>query len=236
MNAITETVDKPDGVCQQAGIEPPFSENEGRAGVGRRDIALPKTSSKFSHGGPRVNSGGARPNCGGPQPGSGRPRKIQPIAPTQISYAVDTPRWYCVRTDYGAETAVDMAIRTAGFETLYPMEWVPPVAARRTADGRAIPARSERLEPLLPRYLLVRFDRSNPSWRFIPTMAGVERVFSTHPERPTPIPDRDVEDLRKTLAPNGVRYPDADPEPAARTKKRWVGMLEALASMQTEAV
>jgi transcription antitermination factor NusG len=211
MNA-TETVDKPDGVCQQAITSETVSllGETGVVGTQRETDGV----IKFTHGGVRSGAG----------------RKPKPLAPTQISYAVDTPRWYCVRTDYGAETAVDMAIRTAGFETLYPMEWVPPVAARRTVDGRAIPARSERLEPLLPRYLLVRFDRSNPSWRFIPTMAGVERVFSTHPERPTPIPDRDIDDLQKTLAPNGVKYPDADPEPAARTKKRWVNMLEALAA------
>lgn len=171
--------------------------------------------------------GGPRPGFGGPQPGSGRPRKPKPIAPTQISYVTDRARWFCVRTEYGLETEADVAIRSAGFQTFFPLEWVPPVAARRTADGRAIPARSERLVPLLPRYIMVNFSRTDPDWRAIPTMRGVERVISASPERPTPIPDLEIEKLRQGLAPNGCLYPPTAHEPSG-VKKRWVDMATAL--------
>lgn len=200
------------------------------------DAGSPETSSskrggaRPNSGGPRANSGGARPNCGGPQPGSGRPRKIF-SAPV---YAEPALRWYCVRTEYGAETDVDVAIRNAGFETFYPLLWVPPVAARRSEAGRAIPATSERMIPLLPRYLMVRFDRSLLDWRHICTMRGVERLFSTHPERPIPIPQRDIDALRITLAPNGALYPMAMAVTVG-AKRKWTNMVEALKSLQDVA-
>lgn len=163
--------------------------------------------------------------------------RIRPALPPTIpAYVPEVPRWYCVRTEYGAEISADMAIRTAGFTTLFPLLWVPAVAARRTELGRAIPATPERLIPLLPRYLLVRFNRADPSWRRICTMRGVERLFSTHPERPTSIPDSDVAELTRDLAPNGCLYPPAVPERAVAAKRRWVDMATALTAMQVEAV
>lgn len=160
-----------------------------------------------------------------------RRKSPKPIAPA--SY--DTPRWFCVRTEYGAETQVDVAIRTAGFETLYPKMWIPPVAARRTESGRAIPATSERIVALLTSYTFVRFNIANPSWRRIATMPGVSCILSSSPERPIPIPDVEIANLRGTLAPNDCKYPDADPEPAARVKRRWVSMLAGLGARQLEA-
>ncbi len=183
----------------------------------------PEISSKW--GGPRANSGGPRVNSGGARPGAGRKPKPLPVVAPSI------PRWYCVRTDYGAETHADHAIRQAGFETLYPLLWVAPVVARRTELGRAVPATSERLVPLLSSYLFVRFNAHNPSWRHITTMRGVSCILSAAPERPTAIPDAEIACLRSTLAANGCKYPDADPEPAARLKKRWVTMLDGLAGL-----
>jgi transcription antitermination factor NusG len=149
-----------------------------------------------------------------------------------VTYAeVEPLRWFCVRTSYGDELHADVAIRTAGFDTFFPLLWVAPTASRLTDAGRAVPAKSERLVPLLPRYLLVRFVRTDPSWRAICTMRGVERVFSTHPERPTPIPDKHIEALREGLAPNGVLYPPKKPERGKSAKKRWVDMATALLTM-----
>lgn len=162
---------------------------------------------------------------GGARPGAGR--KPKPIVITEP----EPIRWYCVRTEYAAELHADVAIRVAGFETFFPLLWVPPVDAHRTADGRAIPAKPPRLLPLMPRYLLVRFARTNPSWRAICNLRGVEKVFSTHPERPTPIPDRDIDALRVGLAPNGVLYPPKRPERDKSAKRRWVDMATALLSM-----
>lgn len=166
---------------------------------------------KFAHG-------GARPGAG---------RKPKPLLPFAISYATDTPRWFCIRTEHGAETAVDVAIRKEGFETFFPMCWVPPVAAHVTSSGRAIQATSERLVPLLRSYALARFDRSDPSWRRIASLRGVERIFGTSPEWPTPIPDSQISKLREGLGANGVLYPPKQTETDSG-KKRWTDMATAL--------
>jgi transcription antitermination factor NusG len=208
--------------CQSDVITVAVSSKGGTGAVVSMSAIVPLIS---KWGGPRANSGGSRPGAG---------RKPKP--PTIPAYTPEVPRWYCVRTEYGAEISADMAIRTAGFTTLFPLLWVPAVAARRTELGRAIPATPERLIPLLPRYLLVRFNRADPSWRRICTMRGVERLFSTHPERPTSIPDSDVAELTRDLAPNGCLYPPAVPERAVAAKRRWVDMATALTAMQVEAV
>src|SRR6202043_1909187 len=68
----------------------------------------------------------ARPNCGGPQPGSGRPRKPQPVAPAQISYATNEPRW-CVIAFWGqAERSATTELTREGYDT-----YLPLVAIRR---------------------------------------------------------------------------------------------------------
>lgn len=195
--------------CQTRQITAPIPE----VGIAEPCQGYGETSVEFKFG-----HGGARPGAG---------RKPNPV----IVPEPEPLRWFCIRTDYGAEITADMAIRTAGFETLFPLLWVAPVAARLTDQGRAIPARSERLVPLLPRYLMVRFVRTNPTWRDICTMRGVERIFSTHPERPTPIPDRDIEALREGLGPNGVLYPPKKPERGKSAKKKWVDMATALLTM-----
>lgn len=167
---------------------------------------------------------------GGSRPGAGRPRKPQPIAP-----AVYDLRWFCVRTEYKAENAADHAIRTAGFTTLLPLLCIPPVAARHTEAGRAIPATSSRLVPLLSSYLFVQFNAHDPSWRHIATMRGVSCIISAAPERPIPIPDAQIDYLRASLDPNGCKYPDSDAEQEVvdKVKKRWVAMLDGLAGLAT---
>jgi hypothetical protein len=79
------------------------------------------------------------------------------------------------------EISADMAIRTAGLTTLFPLLRVPAVAARRTELGRASPRRRlERLIPLLPRYLLVRVRTGlSQHGGASVTMRGVERMFAT---------------------------------------------------------
>lgn len=191
--------------------------------VGSATIIQPKTSKR----------GGPRPGFGGPQPGSGRPRKLI-IAPIRPTYAADgNLRWFCIRLPYLSDEAaldVDTAIRNSGFETFYPKVWVPPVAAHRTAAGRAIQARSERLVPLLRSYALVRFDRTTPSWR---RLAAFGQVMGAA-EWPTPIPDADIARMRKGLAANDCLYPPALPERATEAKRKWVDMATALLSLQME--
>lgn len=157
--------------------------------------------------------------------------RLKPALPTQISYVTDQPRWFCVVTEYGTEDRLNKSIQAIGFETLYPRRWVAPVEAHRTSSGRAIQATSARLIALLPRYLLVRFDRSDTTWRQIATMSGVERVIGSSPEWPTPIPDAQIAKLRQGLASDDVLYPDRAPD-AEAVKKRWVDMATALQALQ----
>lgn len=151
--------------------------------------------------------------------------RLKPAAPTQISYAIDEPRWYCIRTEFGAEITADMAIRTAEFETFFPMLWIAPLPARRTEMGRLMPAQSERLVPLFRRYIFARFLRSDPSWRRIATMRGVERIFSTSPTTPIPVPDVAIDIVRKQCHPNGVVYPPGHGEKRAAMEIGAIGRI-----------
>ncbi len=63
--------------------------------------------------------------------------------------------------------------------------------------------------PAFPGYLFVRFDASADSWRSIPYTRGVKALFGSSPERPTPIPNRQVDALRAA-----ADAPGADPRPA----------------------
>lgn len=191
----------------------------------------------FKHGGSRLGAG--RPRIIGPRPwdvqGISRStydRRIKPLLPAQISYAEDRLRWYCVHTAYGAEKAVNKALVDAGFETLFPQEWVPPVAARRTEAGRAIQATSEHLVPLLQCYIFVRFLRSDNSWRKITKtrIKGVDRVLSSSSEWPTPIPDAQISNMRKQLGADDILYPERAVD-AVAVKKEWVGLAEALSRL-----
>lgn len=159
--------------------------------------------------------------------------RIKPALPAQISYPVEPVRWFCIRlpylTDDGAQR-VNEYIQGMGFETFFPREWVPPVAAHRTDAGRAIPARTEHRVPLLRSYALVRFDRTDQSWR---DLARFGQILGS-PEWPTPIPDGDIAKLRAGLDDDGVLYPDAPETVTTGAKKRWVGMLDALAARAAE--
>ena len=147
-------------------------------------------------------------------------------------------RWYCVRTEYGQELRADIEIRRAEWELFNPTIWKPPIPAKREANGVVRPAREARIVQLFPRYMFVRFLASNPRWREIAHLPGVERIMSTSPLRPTPVPDEALEVVRSMLAPNGCLYPPKQmprgPKLATGTKIRiesgpfasWVGLVQ----------
>ncbi len=218
-------VDNDADVCQVSTITVPVSSNEETsAGLFVSDAG--RTTNP--RGRPRITT--ERPWDAQGVSRSTYYERIKPTLPVQMSTITEPFRWFCIRLTFlpdDGPTKVNQAIRNMGFETFFPCEWLPPVAAHRTAAGRAIPAKSERIVPLLRTYALVRFDRTATQWRELAVFGQIMGA----PEWPTPIPDQDIVEMRKTLAPNDVQYP-----PKVGTthgaKRRWVSFAAGLSQME----
>jgi transcription antitermination factor NusG len=152
----------------------------------------------------KAGSSGRVPSCEGRKPLK---------HPDPIAYeAAPGVRWYCVRTDYGHETTADFEIRRLGLPVFLLQEFR---LAQTDRKGVVKPGSYDRIVPVFPRYLFTAFDIAEPTWRHIPSRRGVELIFGTGPERPTPIPHKVMDILLAQCAPNGVIYP---PEKAAKTR------------------
>jgi transcriptional antiterminator RfaH len=103
-------------------------------------------------------------------------------------------RWYCVRTGLNAEYTA-------------PTVWKAAISPRRNTDGSIRRGKPDRVEPLFPRYLFCHFHRLDDDWRRIWGFEGVDRIFSSSPDSPIPVPDQAIELLRSFAAPNGCIYP-----------------------------
>jgi transcription antitermination factor NusG len=181
--------------------------------------------------------GGARKHAGGARRGAGRPRKAVPavvgvedvrvvgrprkVVPVVVAGIEDIMHWYCVRTGFSAELTADFAIRLAdrgddiiGFPLFSPMLWKPATLWRRNANGSVRMPKPERLAPLFPRYLFVRFTLADPDWRLISRLSGVDCIMSSAAiaggyKMPVPVPDASIERIRSLpgMAANGCLYP-----------------------------
>jgi transcription antitermination factor NusG len=120
----------------------------------------------------------------------------------------DCSRWYCLRTDHGADITAADAVRRAGFEVFAPMEWRPPRSARRLAHGAIRPARPAGVDPMFPRYAFVKFARVDP-WQVIRGLRGVDGLLGTAPDTPCPMPDAAIALIRDICQANDCRYPDS---------------------------
>jgi transcription antitermination factor NusG len=148
-------------------------------------------SFKFGHGGARI--------------GAGRPRNV-PRA------AVDVERWYVARCHHQQINVADRAVREAGFPIFAPTIFRPARPARRDSTGAMRPTRPARVDFLLVRYLLVRLNLSDPSWRVILGCDGIERVISGgyidgRPGVPIAVPDSAIDWMKTLLSPDGCLYP-----------------------------
>lgn len=125
--------------------------------------------------------------------------------PDPIAYeAAPGVRWYCIRTDYGHEATAYFEIRRLGL----PVFLLQELRLAQTDRKGVVKAGSyDRIVPVFPRYLFTAFDIVDPTWRHIPSRRGVEMIFGTGPERPTPIPHAVIDILLGQCAPNGVIYP-----------------------------
>jgi transcription antitermination factor NusG len=145
---------------------------------------------------------------------SGILRDEAPRPPLKHPDPIDIPsepgvRWYCVRTDYGHELTADIEMRRLGLTVLLLQELR---AATKDKRGVVKAGSFDRIVPLFPRYIFVAFDITDPTWRYIQSRRGVERIFGISPERPTPIPQKMIDVLLEQCAPNGVIYPAKVPE------------------------
>ena len=120
-----------------------------------------------------------------------------------------------MRTAHGAEITADIEIRLTGFELFAPTVWKPATLPRRLANGAMQPGKPDRIVPLFPRYLFVRFRRLADPWRRIRSLRGVETILSSTPESPIAVPDAAIEAIRGQCAPNGCIYPPERATPGA---------------------
>jgi transcription antitermination factor NusG len=117
----------------------------------------------------------------------------------------DIERWYCVRTDYGAESTADIEIRMAGITLFAPTIWVPARPARR--DGPYMrPARPCHVDLLFPRYMFAQFRRAD-DWQVIRDLPGVDYILGTAPDSPSPMPDDAIHRVRAVCEANDCQYP-----------------------------
>lgn len=138
---------------------------------------------------------------GGPRPGFGpQPRRTAVERP-------DVLRWYCVRTDFGAETKASIEIGLAGFQGFAPTVWKPAVPARRDSRGAIRPARPDRVEPMFHRYQFVGFKRSD-NWQIVRGLPGVDCILGTAADMPSAMPDSAIEAIWVVCQANGCSYPE----------------------------
>jgi transcriptional antiterminator RfaH len=96
---------------------------------------------------------------------------------------------------------------------LSPSIWLPAIKAWRNANGALRAAVPERIAPLFPRYLFVRFSLGADGWKRIRRLPGVDYLFASPSGIPVPRPDQAIEWIRTLnlpegrMAANGCFYP-----------------------------
>ncbi|MEX2642210.1 MAG: transcription termination/antitermination NusG family protein [Acetobacterales bacterium] len=103
-------------------------------------------------------------------------------------------RWYVARTQPNAEQRACSHLQRQGFDTYMPCYLRRRRHARRT-EWRAA--------PLFPGYVFVRFDRDAARWRAIHSTVGVSHLVCQG-ERPAPVPEGVVEDIRAAEDETGM--------------------------------
>ena len=153
---------------------------------------------KFSHGGPRKGAGRPRGVCRYAPPSN----VLYPALPPQAA-----PLWYCLRaTDaYRGQRQADIELRLAGYEVFNPSIFRPAVSPHCGPNGVLAPGQPDRVSPLFPRYLFVRFNRSSDYGRRIYQMPGVRHVFRAS------VPESAIDAIRALCADNDCVYPAAPP-------------------------
>ncbi len=103
-------------------------------------------------------------------------------------------RWYVVHAHARAEAKALFNLTRQGFSAYLPRYLKRRRHARRT---ECVPS------PLFPRYLFVSMDIEAVRWRAIQSTFGVAHLVC-HGDRPTPVPEGAVEEIRAREDVNGM--------------------------------
>lgn len=100
----------------------------------------------------------------------------------------DGSSWFCLQTRPHQEFIAQQNIERLKFKSLLPL----------TTKVRTVPrtgAKQEVKASLFGNYLFVAFDIATDNWRRLWNVYGVKRLFSSSPDRPTPIPTHSIMSL-----------------------------------------
>jgi len=93
--------------------------------------------------------------------------------------------WYAAYTRPNHERIVDKLLREKGIGTFLPRIMVPS----RRRDRKVLINR-----PLFPNYLFVELNQARGNWMKVFRTSGLVRICGN--EKPTPVPDEDIESIR----------------------------------------
>jgi transcriptional antiterminator RfaH len=106
----------------------------------------------------------------------------------------DAPRWYCAWTHPNEERrALDSL--TNVWETYLPMH---------LSRGDRVNRRPDRIVPLFPRYMFIRFDAVTEPWGSIQHFRGVGGLIRHGAQSPTPLPPGVIEHLIERTSCRGI--------------------------------
>lgn len=117
------------------------------------------------------------------------------------STALSDTRWYCVAIFSNLERTAQASLNDLGLSTLFLK------IATRVPGSSLDSLEPWRIRSLFPGYGFVAFDQDLDPWQKISDVNGVYRLFRHAPEKPTPLPSKDIEALRDQADQFGVIYP-----------------------------
>ncbi len=103
-------------------------------------------------------------------------------------------RWYVAQTQARGELRALANLERQGFSTYLPQYHKRRRHARKTDWVRA---------PLFPRYIFINLDPAAARWRAIGSTIGVAHLICAE-DRPLPVPDGVVEDIRARETGEGI--------------------------------
>jgi len=122
---------------------------------------------------------------------------VNPLCSQRAPTAESAARWFAVWTRSQWEPRVEAGLRAKRFEVFLPRLQVPS----RRRDRRVVLE-----QPLFPGYVLLRFAPSRAGYIGVASTDGVVRILGERWDALHPIPDADVEAVRRIVAvADGVR-------------------------------
>ena len=129
--------------------------------------------------------------------------------PWRRALSSERARWYIIASAPQREYRVLETLRRDGFEVLLPERVIKrPAVASANGRRKTVPAKEQR-QPLLPGYLMTRFELDNSTWHRIVETQSVDGILGFRGQ-PLALRDRDVERLYALIREHGVLELRAD--------------------------